>query len=214
MNDRKRVIFNYCLIIMVFGAWLWMFIAGIGELASTGFRSLKYFTVLSNLLVAITAIVWLAVRGRSDETRRTAETLKFVAANAVALTFTTVMVFLGPIYGYPFMFQGANLFFHGIVPVAAVCEIIFMSDTRFDRRDNLLALIPTLIYGTFYAINIIVNGRGEPPNMNDFYMFFAWGYDVGAVVYVIMTAVTYLLGLLMRRAQRAVIKVKEKGENA
>ena len=36
-------------------------------------------------------------------------------------------------------------------------------------------------------------------NSNDWYFFFAWGYAVGAVIYVVLLAVTWLIGFLMRR---------------
>ena len=211
MENKKRVILNYCLIVMVIVPWLWMFFFGIGELSSKGLVSLRYFTVLSNLLAAAAAAVWLVLRRKGEDAVRKAETMKYVAATAVALTFTTVIVFLGPLYGYPSMFTGANLFFHGIVPVAAVLEVIFMAERKFDRRDNLLAVIPTAVYGVFYVCNVLINGRGEWPELNDFYMFFAWGNRVAAVIFVIMLAVTYMLGLLMRKTQRA--GRKQKGES-
>ena len=38
--------------------------------------------------------------------------LKYAATVSVGLTFLTVMLFLGPRFGYGAMFQGVNLWFH------------------------------------------------------------------------------------------------------
>jgi hypothetical protein len=61
----------------------------------------------------------------------------------------------------------------------------------------------------FYVCNVLINGRGEWPELNDFYMFFAWGNRAAAVIFAIMLAVTYMLGLFMRKMQRAGRKQKE-----
>ena len=51
--------------VLVFGAWLLMIRSAAGTLSDTGVRSLRYFTVLSNFLCAIAALIhfgFLAVR--------------------------------------------------------------------------------------------------------------------------------------------------------
>ena len=39
----------------------------------------------------------------------------------------------------------------------------------------LIAVIPMIVYGTFYLGNILLNGRGEWPDTNDWYGFAMWG---------------------------------------
>ena len=187
---------------MVAGSWIVMFLFGKGSLAQNGFGNLKYFTVQSNLLSGAAALYWLAVSGRDKGGRRAAERLKYVAAAAVGLTFTVVMVFLGPFYGYPMMFTGANLFFHLIIPLAAMAEIVFLTDTKFTRRDNRLTVIPPILYGAGYLLNNIINGIGEWPDTNDWYSFLAWGYPAGIAIFAVICAVTWLLGLAMRKLQK------------
>ena len=225
-RSKVRVVYNICLVIAVAGSWIAMFLFGKGSLAENGFGNLKYFTVLSNLLAGAAAAYWLAVSGREAEgrvsksaegrvsksaegnvsakagARMRAERLKYVAAAAGGLTFTTVMVFLGPLYGYPMMFTGANLFFHMIIPIAAMAEIVFLTDVSFSRRDNRLTIIPPLIYGAFYLLNNIINGIGEWPDTNDWYSFLAWGYPAGIAIFAVICAVTWLLGFAMRKLQK------------
>lgn len=206
-KKKTRRIVNICLVVMVAGAWLGMIVFGGGDLAARGIGSMKYFTVLSNILCGIAAAIWLIQerKGRSES----AERLKYVAATAVALTFTVVIVFLGPLYGYLAMFEGANLWLHLIIPVTAIAEIIFLSDAKYTRRDNDLAVIPPFLYGLVYLANILINGIGEWPDTNDWYLFFRWGYPIGIAIYAVIIIVTWLLAFVMRKAQAKVNKTRQ-----
>lgn len=231
---RVRQVVNIFLVIAVAGSWLVMFAFGEGALATSGVRSLRYFTTLSNLFAGFAALLWLLttrkysrtarksdsnydfredINENSDESNKTntiknssaiarVESLKYVAAAAVGLTCITVLVFLGPLYGYPAMFVGGNLFMHLITPVAAIAEIIFLSDAEYTRRDNLLVILPPLIYGVFYLGNVFINGFGEWPDYNDWYLFLTWGYPIGMLIFTIICVVTWLIGLAMRKLQR------------
>ena len=210
MKPSLRRIVNICIVIGVFGSWIGMTLFGDGALALNGLRNLRYFTMLSNIFAGIAAIMWLVRTPGSNggdqkepviADERT-ERVKYIAACSVGLTFTVVMVFLGPLYGYLAMFSGANLFLHLVIPLMAMGEIIFLSGAEYTKRDNLLAVIPPLIYGLAYLANILINGMGEWPDTNDWYLFFAWGYPVGAAIYVIIIVVTWLIGFGMRKAQR------------
>ena len=65
-----RVIVNIGIAAVVIVCWVAMVFGSGGSLADTGLRSLKYFTVLSNFLAAIAAIVWLcAGRTRGGRTQ-------------------------------------------------------------------------------------------------------------------------------------------------
>ncbi len=211
MNRKRiRTILNICIAVMVAGAWLGMIFLGGGDLTARGIGSLKYFTVLSNILCGVAALIWL-VRGRNGD-NEAIERLKYVAATAVALTFMTVVVFLGPLYGYPEMFEGANLWLHLIVPVAAIAEIIFLSDAEFTLKDNNIALLSPLIYGVFYLGNNIINGIGEWPDTNDWYLFLYWGYPIGIVIFVVIGVVTWLLAFFMRKANSKIGGSHQHGE--
>lgn len=226
--DRRKIrwFVNAFLVVAVFGSWLSIFFAGSGSLVQSGLGSLRYFTMLSNIFVGIVAAAWLVSTNKgsisksssdsSDSSNKDSgdasintgnaspgiERLKYIAAASVGLTFATVMFFLGPIYGYGEMFKGYNLPLHLIIPMAAILEIIFLSDVTYTRRDNLLAVIPPLLYGLGYLANILINGIGQWPDTNDWYFFFYWGYPVGALIYVALLTATWLIGLLMRKLQR------------
>ncbi len=192
MKKTFRIAFNAFLAIMVIIQWIILSTSiPDSSFMSGGFRTLKYFTVLSNLLEAAACIIWI-IGGD--------ERLKYVAAVSVGLTFTVVMAFLGPLFGYPMMFAGPSLWMHGIVPLAAMAECIVFNRERLSVRDNLWAVFPMLIYGIFYLGNIIINGIPG----NDWYGFMLWGYPGGAAALVIIVCVTYLIGLVLRKLNEKV----------
>ena len=184
------------MIIMVAGAWLLMAFDRMDQLAARGLRSLRFFTTLSNIMVAVAAAYWLA-KGKTRPDK--AERFKFVAAAAVFLTFTVVAFFLGPFYGYAKMYTRANFWFHLVVPVLAVVEAVFLSEYRAAKKDALICVIPTVVYGFGYLANILINGMGTwPDHYNDWYGFMSWGIPVGLVIFVFISFLTWLLARLIR----------------
>jgi len=198
MNLRKLL--NIFLIFAVFVSWGRIFFAISGKVfGSAGLSSLKYFTILSNLLEAFASLIWLIKRN---------EELKYIAAVSVTLTMITVLVFLGPIFGYFAMFAGANLWLHLLVPLMALLEVLFLNKTRFDRKANFHAALPMVIYGIFYLGNILLNGVGEWPRSNDWYGFCRWGIPVGIGIYFFIAFATYMIGFCTRKLGELIIKKK------
>ena len=196
MRNKIRIVLNILIAAIVFAAWISMFLSGEGRLSSAGFASLKYFTVLSNLLAGAAAAVWLRSRGER------AEVLKYVATVAVAITFAVTAFFLGAIYGHAVLYKGANLWLHLIVPVLCMAEQLFLPGKLLSARENLLVIVPVVLYGTGYLVNIILNGVGEWPDTNDWYGFVLWGLPVGIVIFAGICLTAWLLGLLFRKAGR------------
>lgn len=199
-NKRIRMAVNGLLAAAVAVGTTMMFLGGEGTLLSNGLDGLKYFTVLSNIFEGIASLLWLAFAARSADHAppKAVEIVKYAAGVCVGLTFVTVMVFLGPLYGYPFMFMGANLFFHLLIPVAAMLEFVLMNTAPMTLRHNLAATLPTLLYGTVYLINILLNGVGEYPDTNDWYGFVNWGLPVGIVIFAVISAAAFVIGLALR----------------
>lgn len=106
-GSRVRKYVNIFIVIASVASWLALLVFGEGELAERGINSLKYFTVLSNLFAGLSSVIWLISSRENGKASETVERLKYIAAASVALTFTVVMVFLGPLYGYPEMFNKA-----------------------------------------------------------------------------------------------------------
>ena len=200
MRSKLRLIVNIFIVITVFAAWGYMFTnKEPGALASAGIMNLRYFTVLSNIAEGIVSLVWTIFFIRGMDTSKV-DKAKYIAAVSVALTFSTIAFFLGPIYGLLSMYQGANFFFHLIVPVIAMLEYVFAGGEPVGRRENLLAVLPMLLYGAVYLCNILINGREG----NDWYGFVNWGLPVGILIFAVMCLATYGIGALLRFIRRRV----------
>jgi len=184
---------NIVIAVIVPCAWVYMMCRGSGSLAATGLRSLKYFTVLSNLLEGLASVLFLCSVPHSP-------LLKYIAGIAVTLTFMTVLYFLGPVFGYAFMFRGANFWFHLVVPLLAIGEMLVMDDVRHSRKDSLMTVLPLFIYGAFYMGNILLNGVGAWPQSNDWYGFARWGIPQGIALFALFCLLTYLGARLITRA--------------
>ena len=109
------------------------------------------------------------------------------------------MLFLGPVYGYNIMFIGSNFWFHLVVPIVAILEVIFLNRETFSYKDNMYSVVPMLVYGVFYVGNVLINGVGKWPHTNDWYGFFSWGYQVSIKIFVILGLATYFIGFVIRR---------------
>ena len=213
MNERVKQasflavdILNIVLITLaaIFGVF-----SGDGALWRAGFGRFVFFTVDSSVLAALALAVALPFKIRrlkSGKMLPTAVTaLCFTGASAVTVTFLTVVLFLGPLYGYGSMYVGNNLFLHMICPLLAVVSFIFDcgGEKRLDPRLTPAGVLPTLIYGAVYFIMVIVVGR-ENGGWADFY-----GFNMSGRWYVsvaVMLAATYAAALALWALQCAYLR--------
>ena len=134
-----------------------------GRLSAAGLHTLKYFTVLSNLLLGIAAFVYALcvlriLLGKAAGIPCTVYQLKYAATVSVGLTFLTVMLFLGPRFGYGAMFQGVNLWFHLLIPLTAIASFWLLEpDGTLSLQDSMLAVLPMLLYAIGYIISFCAN---------------------------------------------------------
>ena len=194
MNKQNlRRIIDIFIAVSFFTAWFYMlFRMEENPFASNGIETLKYFTILSNMFAAFSAVIHFIKPGR------TASVLKYISADSVALTFLVVVVFLGPIHGYGLMFMGANLWFHVIIPIAAVLDHIFLNEDEITAADNRNTLIPVFLYGVFYIGKIVVQGFEG----NDWYTFFRFGTPTGILIILIIFVVVWAVGFFLRKANK------------
>ena len=199
----SSLILNAAIAVAAWTMWVKMaFSVEHGVLSAPGVGSLKYFTVLSNLFQGVVSAVYAValarrLRGRTDAVPRAVVLLKYAATVSVSLTFATVMVFLGRLYGYRAMLQGVILWLHLIIPLAAAFDwCVLDREGDVSLRDSLLALIPMLLYGVGYTANILINGVGEWPEINDWYGFAAGGIQTIPFVFAAIVLATWGLALL------------------
>ena len=213
MKRTIRIILHLIVFILVFVAWGQMFFGDDGMLSTGGIRGLKYFTVLSNLFAGVMSFV-CAIRllrgGKEAKVPRRLALAQFASVVAVGLTFFVVMVFLGPIFGYGKMLDGANFFLHLIIPLLAIGEYIcFEHDTMFTIKETLWCVVPMAAYGIVYTANILINGIGEGKSTNDWYGFTLWGLEWAGLIFIVVALVTWGIGLVLWKLNEVVQKNKK-----
>lgn len=193
MKRILKIVLNIFLAFIVLWSWLNMVFRGGGTFSERGIWSLKFFTVLSNLLAAFAAICWLFFRKSHFSA-----VLKFSASLALMITFLVTALFLGPLFGYRALYIGPNFWFHLTVPLLCLFEEIFLGEQKMQKKELLYSILPLFIYGCFYLGNIILNGREG----NDWYAFTAWGIPVGIVIFLFLLLLNYGMGLLLNKVSK------------
>ena len=200
------LIINGCVAVLSVVAWL-MLAFGVGDpdhLAARGFESLKYFTVLSNLLAgvacAITAFFYLSM----VELPTWDVTLKLAATTSVTLTFITVIVLLGPNLGWKGMYTGGNLLMHLVLPLLALVDLIlFIPVGRLPLWATLASMLPCALYGIWYTRNVYVHGTRKGDKVYDFYGFLRWGWGKVPYLFIGMLAFVQVVALILWFCGRA-----------
>lgn len=191
----------YCLIIFLVNG-------GQGNMDVDGKESLRYFTVESNILCALSCLVVLIYNIRGIGIPKWVLKFKFVGCVSVGVTMVVALGFLGPTIGFDLMLEGVNLLLHLIMPLLAILSFIILEGeiqykNRFGVRsknrpisfsESTLGMIPTFIYGVVYYYFVFIAGRWE-----DFYGFNS-GIMAGKwyIMYAAIILLSFLLGVMIR----------------
>lgn len=180
-------------------------------LESTKLGVFKFFTVQSNILIAIVSFIFLKneidiLKGKKKEITTRNYILKLIGTTSVGLTFFIVFAYLGPISkeGIMSMLMNSNLFFHLIIPVMSIMTfVLFEKTNKISFKNTFYGLIPTAMYGFYYLINVLIhmeNGKVSP--IYDFYWFVQNGVWTAFIVVPIIFIITYLISLSLWKLNR------------
>lgn len=182
------------------------FMGGDLPLSINGLEAFKFFTVESNIMMGLVALVFLCfeiklIRKKADRIPNWIYGLKLVFTVGVALTMLTTTCFLAPTtpFGYFSMFTNANLFYHLLTPLLSIITFLFFEKTdRIRFRYTFVGVVPMILYAIFYVWNVIVHAEnGQINMMYDWYGFFAGGTSNIICVVPIMIGSTYLISYLL-----------------
>ncbi len=215
MKNRRikiSIILNLLIFMLVVLASVIMFtgfkfMTDIGpKLQTNSFGMLKFFTVDSNIFVGVISLLFAMeeirlLRGKIKDISPLMYKLKFMATTSVTLTFFVVFAYLGPISkgGVKTLLVNSNLFLHLIIPVLSIIAFtIFDKEEEFKFRNTLYSIIPTVIYGIYYLINILIHmDSGKVSPLYDWYYFVYHGVWTAVIVIPLMLFITYILGLIL-----------------
>ncbi len=160
------LIINILTIFAVIGSFVYsFFLTGEMALTAKGLNSLRFYTVISNLLLAILAIPlvineFISLKKNELKISAYASGLKFLGVAGTTITILTVACFISPMEvknggSYLTTFQGPNLIYHFISPLLALVSFcVFESNQKLKFRKTPYGLISILAYASFYILNI------------------------------------------------------------
>ena len=185
------------IIVILVALGLWLMLSGRdgtdAALSEHGPKAFKFYTVLSNILVALTAVGILLTRALGGDMAG-ACAWKLAGATSVTLTFLVTAFFLAPTWpgGWMEMYQGSNLFFHLIVPVLSVISFVTQEKAALPFGMTFAAVAPTVLYAVYYLLNALPHARdGHVPPEYDWYGFLRGGTRTAPVVIVLMLGITW-----------------------
>lgn len=133
-----------------------------------GVKAFRYFTVLSNVLCAVSALV-MAISQASGSVSPGVVMFKYLGTLSVTVTLLTVLFFLGPTIGYKVLLSGRDLYLHLIGPLMAIISFCFLEKRGLSLGTALLGLLPVILYGSVYLYKVVFSP--EDRRWEDFYGF-------------------------------------------
>ena len=161
-----------------------------------GLKQFRFFTVLSNNLCAIAALM-MAISQISGNVPQWIFMMKYLGTMSVTLTFLTVLLFLGPTQGGygKWFFERDFFYMHLIGPLLAILSFCLLERRRLSFGNAMTGLVPVVLYGAVYLYKVIL--APEERRWEDFYGFNRGGMwpITGAVMLVGASAVCVLYWL-------------------
>ncbi|MBR3226315.1 MAG: Pr6Pr family membrane protein [Atopobiaceae bacterium] len=193
------IVANVIIAVISLGAWLMLAFDRLADqrmLVSRGKESLRYFTVLSNLLSGMVSAIYASAPLWTGEVPSWLLTLKLMSTTAVMLTFLTVVLLLRPAHGFMGMFVGGNFWLHLVLPLLAAIDLcLFVPVWQLPWTCTLWAILPTLLYGIGYLRGVLLHGAEQNGVIYDFYGFLRWGRDRIPIVMAGMLLFAWVISL-------------------
>jgi hypothetical protein len=185
MKKTAIIVLDVAIVVFVIFALILMMTAHTDDsLSARGWGALKYYTVQSNLLCALSSLVMLvfSLIKKNSVIPDWLFIFQLVGTTVVTVTFLVVIGFLGPVYGYGFMYLRANLWFHLIVPLLGMVKMLLITPRRaYPFSVTLWGILPTFLYGAVYSVINAVGWKGHSDPTTDIYGFLFWGWGIGFV---------------------------------
>lgn len=164
-----------------------------------------YFTIQSNIALAITCLVGLVLIILKKNISRTLNVLKFVATTSITLTGVVFCLVLAPTLGAG-AWNVQNILTHVVVPLASIVDFfVICKNANLRKRDTLFTIIPPIAYAIFASIGYLCKLEFSPHTYYP-YFFLNWGSPAGAfgftdalpfmgVMYWIILIAAFLVGM-------------------
>ena len=210
-NAGKAFHSNILIFVLEIFALGWMMSGfSTGVFSSSRWTALRYFTVDSNILMGIIALItaiseWKVMKGKKEDISSGSYILKLVGTTGVTLTMLVTVFFLAPkMEDFFSLFYYSNLFLHLINPVLSILTFICFENTeKISFRHTFLGIIPMLIYAVYYIEESLIHSRdGVILKGYDWYGFFYDGARSVIIVLPVLILVTYVISLVLWKGNK------------
>lgn len=144
-----------------------------------GSRALMYFTIQSNIAIAIICAIGLYLLRKDGPVSKVWYVIKFVGTVAITLTGVVFGFVLAPTLG-AHAWNVQNTLTHLIVPVVSVIDFFVIAPKAGISKKNVIyVIVPPILYAIYAGIGY-VRGWEFAPGINYPYFFLNWGSPAGA----------------------------------
>lgn len=198
-------------VVVFFGVCAQLVFNGESDFPEYGWKSYHLFTILSNMLMAVSAAMCIpyavdGIRNHNYHLPRWYVDLMYMGATSVTITFVIAITILSSAAGfYRIMLWSNNFHLHTLGPLLAI-TIFFLinSDHRVGFRKTFLAIGPVAAYGLVYIIMVFIIGE-EAGGWRDHYQISTvTDYVPVPVAYLILLALSFGLATLLRVGHNAI----------
>ena len=185
LNTRQKRLSSFLKIIVIVSALLGTFLSAYAGRHSFmgGSRVFMYFTIQSNIAMAIICGIGLYLIKKGGDVSRTWYIIKFVGTVSITLTGVVFGFVLAPTLGaYAWNIQ--NTLTHVVVPVVSVIDFFVIApQARISKKNVFYVVIPPILYAIYAAIGF-VKGWEFADGINYPYFFLNWGSPAGAFGFI------------------------------
>lgn len=195
-NNKKA--WTLDVMIIIFSA-----IGTIWEIWENGWGMLRYYTVDSNIFIAVCCFFDIIWQGNNKERRERAawiKNLKYIATCCMMLTFFVVVFILAPMGGVAGLIQilteGGLLFHHTLCPIAAIISFYKVDCKQFklNKYMTYIGMIPTV----FYAIVVVIlNIKRKIHGPYPFLYVYEQDIWVSAMWILVILGLAYVIGWIL-----------------
>ena len=144
-----------------------------------GSRVFMYFTIQSNIAIAVICAFGGLLLLRNKEIRKVWYIVKLAGTVSITLTGVVFVVLLTPVLGDK-AWNIQNTLTHVVVPAAAIADFFVTASGRQIKRKNVVyVIIPPMLYAIYAGIGYL-KGWEFARGQNYPYFFLNWGSPAGA----------------------------------
>ncbi len=181
LSVKQRNISSLLKVIVILSALIGTFLSAYAgrHFFMGGSRVFMYFTIQSNIAIAIICGIGLYLIQKDKKISRAWYVIKFVGTVSITLTGVVFGFVLAPTLGAN-AWNIQNTLTHLVVPVVAVLDFFVVAPkARIHRKNVFFVIIPPILYAIYAGIGY-VKGWEFADGINYPYFFLNWGSPAGA----------------------------------